>query len=80
MYSEGFFSILNYHNVDKYSKFYLGYLWFNVTFTDNAWCFRKSFTMVLQILMRGESYENVYNWSWNSIHHRRNKEILNYIL
>jgi hypothetical protein len=30
------YSILNCHNVAKDTKFYLGYLWFNVTSASNA--------------------------------------------
>jgi hypothetical protein len=38
------YSVLNCHNVAKHAEFYLGYLRFNVIFTGNAGCFKKSFT------------------------------------
>jgi hypothetical protein len=53
-------SVLNYHNVAKHAEFYLGKLRINVTFTGNLGCFKKSFTMVFQVLLCGKCYENVY--------------------
>jgi hypothetical protein len=53
-------TVLSRHNVEKYTEFYLGKLRFNVTSTGNAECFTKSFTMVFQMLLCGECYENVY--------------------
>jgi hypothetical protein len=38
----------------------MGYLRFSVTPTGNEECFKKSFTIVFQMLLRGECYENVY--------------------
>jgi hypothetical protein len=55
-----FIQVLNCHNVAKHTEFYLGYLRFIVTFTGNAGCFKRSFTMVFKILLCGECYENVY--------------------
>jgi hypothetical protein len=47
------------HNVAKYIKFYLGELRFNVTSTGNAGCFKKSFTLVFQMLLCGECCETL---------------------
>jgi hypothetical protein len=44
------YSVLNFHNVAQHTGGYLGYLRFNVTFSGNAGCFKKSFTMGLQML------------------------------
>jgi hypothetical protein len=52
-------SVLNCHNVARHTKFYLGYVGFNVAFTGNAGCLKKSF-MVFQMLLCGECYENIY--------------------
>jgi hypothetical protein len=60
IYPEDMYSVLNCHNVARHTEFYLGLLRFNVTSTANAGCFRKSFTMVLQTLLCGECYQNVY--------------------
>jgi hypothetical protein len=54
------YSISNCHNVAKYIEFYLGYLRFIVTSTANAGCIKKSVTMILQMLLCGECYENAY--------------------
>jgi hypothetical protein len=51
IYSEDMYSVLNCHNAAKYTDFYLGYLRFNVTSIGNAECFKKSFTMVFQMLL-----------------------------
>jgi hypothetical protein len=56
----GMYRILTCHNVAKYSEFYLGQVRSNVTSTADAGCFKKSFTMVLQMLLCGECYEKVY--------------------
>jgi hypothetical protein len=61
IYLEGMYSVLNFHNVAEHAQFYVGSLRFNVTFTDNAGCLKKSFTMVFQILLCGECYRNVYS-------------------
>jgi hypothetical protein len=53
-------SILKYRNIAKHAKFCLGYLWFNVTSPGNARCFKSSFSMVFQMLLCGECYENIY--------------------
>jgi hypothetical protein len=53
-------SVLSCHYVLKDTEFYLGYLRFKLTFTGNAGCYRKSFTMVFQMLLCGERFENVY--------------------
>jgi hypothetical protein len=53
-------SALNYHNVANYTNFYLGLLRFNVTSTGNAGCLKKRFTMIFQMLLCGECFENVY--------------------
>jgi hypothetical protein len=54
------YSVLNGYNVAKHTEFYLEHLRFNVTSPGNARCFKKSFTTVLQMLLCGECYENVY--------------------
>jgi hypothetical protein len=54
------YSVLNCHSVAKHTEFYLGQLRFNVTSTGNAGSFKKNFTVVFQILLCGEGYENVY--------------------
>jgi hypothetical protein len=48
------------HNVANHPEFCLGWLLFNVTFTGNAGCFKNNFTVVFQMLLCGECYENVY--------------------
>jgi hypothetical protein len=53
------YSVLNCHNVARHTEFYLGLLRFNVTSTGNAGCFKRSFTLVFQMLLCGEYYENV---------------------
>jgi hypothetical protein len=53
-------SVLNCHNVAKHIEFYLRLFQFNVTSTGNAGRFKKSFTIVFQMLLCGECYENVY--------------------
>jgi hypothetical protein len=45
-------SVLNCHNVAKHTSF----TWDSY----GSMCFKKSFTMVLQMLLHGECYENVY--------------------
>jgi hypothetical protein len=50
------YSILSCQNVEKQTEFYLGELRFNVTFTGNAGCFKKSFTVLLEVLLCGEWY------------------------
>jgi hypothetical protein len=54
------YCVLNCHKVAKHTEFYMGYLQLNVTFTDNAGCSKKGFTMVYQILLRGQCYEKVH--------------------
>jgi hypothetical protein len=54
------YSVLNSHNVEEHIEFYLGLLRFNVTFTGNAGCLKRSFTMVFQMLLCEGCYENVY--------------------
>jgi hypothetical protein len=54
------YSVLNCHNAVKYTKFYLRLLRFDVTFTGNAGYFKNIFTMLFQMLLCGEWYENVY--------------------
>jgi hypothetical protein len=54
------YSVLNCNNVTKHTEFFMGQLRLNVTSTGNAGCFEKSFTVVLQMLLRGECYENTY--------------------
>jgi hypothetical protein len=44
MYSEDIYSVSNCHNVANHAEFYLGELWFTVTFTGNAECFKNNFT------------------------------------
>jgi hypothetical protein len=53
------YSVLNYDNAATHTEFYLGDLRFSVS-TSNARCFKRSFTMVLQILLCGECYKNAY--------------------
>jgi hypothetical protein len=60
MYSEDMYSVLNYYTVAKHTEFYLGLLRFSVTCTGNAGCFKKRPTVVFQMLLCGECYENVY--------------------
>jgi hypothetical protein len=45
------YSVQNCHNVEKYSKFNVEQLRFNVTLNGNAGCFKKSFAMVFQMLL-----------------------------
>jgi hypothetical protein len=45
------YSVLNRHNVAQR---------FNVTSTGNAGCLKNNFTMVFQMLLCDECYENVY--------------------
>jgi hypothetical protein len=52
------YSVLICHNVTKYTEFYQRYR-FNVIYTYNTRCLKKSITMVLQMLLCGECYENV---------------------
>jgi hypothetical protein len=47
------YGILNCHNVANHTEFYL-------TSSGNAGCLKNSFTMVLQMLLCIECYENVY--------------------
>jgi hypothetical protein len=47
------FSVSNCHNVAKDIIFYLGELWFNVTFIGNAGSFEKSFMIAFQMLLWG---------------------------
>jgi hypothetical protein len=54
------YSVLNCRDVAKYTEVYLEELRFNVTSTGNAGCSEKGFTMVFQMLLFGERYENVY--------------------
>jgi hypothetical protein len=54
------YSILNCHNAAKHTEVYQGQLRFNVTSTDNAACFEKSFTVVFHMLLCGDCYEKVY--------------------
>jgi hypothetical protein len=54
------YSVLNLHNAAKHTEFYLGWFRFNATSTGNAEYFKNIFTMVFQMLLRGECYENVY--------------------
>jgi hypothetical protein len=61
------YSVLNCHNVAKHTKFYMKYLRFNATFTSNAGCFKKSFTVVFQMFLCGECYENVYTYGIQTI-------------
>jgi hypothetical protein len=60
IYSEDVYSILNCHNVAKHVKFYMWQLWFIVASTGSVERFKKSFTILFQILLCGEYYENVY--------------------
>jgi hypothetical protein len=61
IYSEDMCSVLNFHNVANHAEFYLGYLRFNMTSTGNAACFKKSSTVLIQLLMWGYCYTNVYS-------------------
>jgi hypothetical protein len=47
-------------NVAKHTEIYLGWLRFNVTFTDYVGCFRKCYTIVFQMLLCGKSYETIH--------------------
>jgi hypothetical protein len=60
IYSEDMFSVLNYHNIAKYAELYVGQLGLIVTSTDNVECLKNSFTIVFQMLLFGECYENAY--------------------
>jgi hypothetical protein len=40
----------------------------NLTFTSIAGCFKNIFTVLFQMLLCGEYYENIYTWSVKSIH------------
>jgi hypothetical protein len=53
------YSVLDCHNVGKHAEFYLGLLRFNMASTGNAGYFKNSFTMLFQMLLCGECYENV---------------------
>jgi hypothetical protein len=53
LYPRDMYSVLNCHNVVNDTEFYLGHLQFNVTFTGNAECLKKSFTMVFHKLLCG---------------------------
>jgi hypothetical protein len=48
------YSVLNCHNVAKHTEFYQGHLRLNVTATGNAGYFKKSFTIIFQMLLCGE--------------------------
>jgi hypothetical protein len=54
-------SVLNWHNVAKYTESYLGQLRFYVTANGNAGCFKKSFTILKAYinLLRGHVQFNV---------------------
>jgi hypothetical protein len=54
------YSVLNCHNAAKHTEFYLGWLRFNVTSSGIAWCFKKIYIMVFQMLLCCVCYENVY--------------------
>jgi hypothetical protein len=60
VYSEDMCSVLNCHNVAKHTEFYLRELRFNVNYTDNGGCFKRSFTTIFQMLLCGECYENIH--------------------
>jgi hypothetical protein len=55
---KGHAQCFNCHNVAKH-RVLPGWLRFNATSTGNAGCFKKCFTMVFQMLLCGECYENV---------------------
>jgi hypothetical protein len=58
-----FRGLVQYFETSWYNKTHLilhGIVSFNVTSTGNSGCFRKSFAMVFQMLLCGESFENVY--------------------
>jgi hypothetical protein len=53
-------SVLNYKDVAKYTEFYLGQLgsmWLPLVMQNVS---KKSFTVLFQMLLCGECYENVY--------------------
>jgi hypothetical protein len=54
------YCVLNSHNVANDTESYLRLLPFNVTSNSNAGCFKKSFTMLLQMLLCDECYEKVH--------------------
>jgi hypothetical protein len=54
------YSILNCDDVARYTEFYVGYLRFNVTSLAMQSVFKKSFTMMYQMLLCVECYINVY--------------------
>jgi hypothetical protein len=54
------YSVLNCHNVAKHMEFNLEQLRFNETSTGNVGRFKMTFTMIFQMLLSGECYENVW--------------------
>jgi hypothetical protein len=54
------YKVSNCQNMAKHTEFYVGQLQFNVTSNGNAGCLKKGSKMVLQMLLCGERYENVY--------------------
>jgi hypothetical protein len=56
----GLVQYFNCHNVGKRTEFILEWLRFNLTSTSTAGCLKKPFTVVFQMLLCGECYENVY--------------------
>jgi hypothetical protein len=63
IYSEDVYSASNCRNVAKYTKFYEGDLWFNVTFTGSAGCLKNSFTIVFQMLLPGKKASFIFQLS-----------------
>jgi hypothetical protein len=53
-------SVFNCHNIVKHTKFYLGWLSFNVASAGNAVGWFKRALQVFQLLLCDECYENVY--------------------
>jgi hypothetical protein len=60
MYSEDMYNVFYCHYVAKHNEFYLGWLRLDATSNGNIGYFKKSFTIVFQMLLCGECYENVY--------------------
>jgi hypothetical protein len=63
-------SVLSCHNVAKHTEFYLGYVRFNVTFTDNVGCFKKSFTNLKASMNLFTGYGQCFELSYCSKMHR----------
>jgi hypothetical protein len=57
------YSVLIRHNVAKHTEFYLGLLRFNVTFIDNAGCFKNSLTTLKACINSFRGHVQCFNQS-----------------